>query len=273
MYIPMKTRVYVFLLAAVALLLPSNVMAEGDDDFGMWFELGAEKALPKNFSVSLEGEVRTQNNTCNLDRLNIGIGLNYKLNKYVKFGTSYIFLGSYSPEKRKEHYKKEDPDVWNGYNVNEAYWTPRHRVNVDVTGGYKIAGWVKISVRERYQYTYGYEEEYNQYEYRYKSGNLRPGYPITETKTKEEERSHILRSRLKVEMARKGIKWNPFVSVEFHNNLSNGMNMDKLRTSVGTEYKFNKKHSVGLAYVLTHKFKETETNRMHAVCASYNFDF
>lgn len=272
MYIPMKTRVYVFLLAAVALLLPSNVMAEGDDDFGMWFELGAEKALPKNFSVSLEGEVRTQNNTCNLDRLNIGIGLNYKLNKYVKFGTSYIFLGSYSPEKRKEHYN--DNGKWNGYNLDEAYWTPRHRVNVDVTGGYKIAGWVKVSVRERYQYTYGYEESYTQYKYRYNSsGNLKPGYPISETDYSEEESRHILRSRLKIEMARKGIKWNPFVSVEFHNNLSNGMNMDKLRTSVGTEYKFNKKHSVGLAYVLTHKFKETETNRMHAVCASYNFDF
>ena len=267
----MKTRVCMILLSAVALLLPSNIMAEGDDDFGMWFELGAEKALPRNFSVSLEGGLRTQDNAYNLDRLHIGVGLNYKLNKYVKFGTSYMFMGSYSPQKRKEHYNGSG--VWNGYNLNEEYMIPRHRVNVEVTGGYKIAGWVRISLRERYQYTYGYEEEYNQYEYRYKSGQLRPGYPITEIKRKEEENSHMLRSRLKVEMARKGIKWNPFVSVEFHNNLSNGMNMDKMRTCVGTEYKFNQKHSIGLEYVLTHKFKETETNRMHAICASLNFGF
>ena len=40
----MKTRICMILLSAVALLLPSNIMAEGDDDFGMWFELGAEKA-------------------------------------------------------------------------------------------------------------------------------------------------------------------------------------------------------------------------------------
>ncbi|MBO4661205.1 MAG: DUF2490 domain-containing protein [Bacteroidaceae bacterium] len=260
----MKTRVYVFLLAAVALLLPSNVMAEGDDDFGMWFELGAEKALPKNFSVSLEGGLRTQDNAYNLDRLHIGVGLNYKLNKYLKFGTSYMFMGSYSPEKKKERN--------NGYNLDEAYMTPRHRVNVEVTGGYKIAGWVKVSVRERYQYTYGYEESYTQHKYRFKSTGELKSY-TTEIDKKEEENSHVLRSRLKIEMARKGINWNPFVSVEFHNNLSNGMNMDKLRTCIGTEYKFNKKHSVGLAYVLTHKFKETETNRMHAVCASLNFGF
>ena len=75
--------------------------------------------------------------------------MNYKLNKYVKFGTSYMFMGSYSPEERKEHYNSSG--VWNGYNLDEAFWTPRHRVNVEVTGGYKIAGWVKISLRERYQ--------------------------------------------------------------------------------------------------------------------------
>lgn len=272
----MKTRVCMILLSAVALLLPSNIMAEGDDDFGMWFELGAEKALPRNFSVSLEGELRTQNNSRNLDRLNIGIGLNYKLSKYVKFGTSYMFMGSYSPEERKEHYNSSG--VWNGYNLDEAFWTPRHRVNVEVTGGYKIAGWVKISLRERYQYTYGYEEYYTQEKYRYNSsGNLKPGYPISETDYKEEESRHILRSRLKVEMSRKGIKWNPFVSLEFQNNLSDAFNLYKIRTRVGTEYHFNKKHGVGLAYVLTHRYKTKDAvetvKRTHAICASYNFNF
>lgn len=272
----MKTRVYVTLLAAVALLIPSSVMADGEDDFGMWLELGAEKALPRNFSVSLEGGLRTQNNSCNLDRLDIGVGLNYKVNKYLKFGTSYMFMGSYSPEERKEHYNSSG--TWNGYNLDEAFWTPRHRVNLDVTGGYKIAGWVKISLRERYQYTYGYEESYTQYKYRYNSsGNLKSGYPVSETDYKDEERKHILRSRLKVEMARKGIKWNPFVSLEFQNNLSDSFSLYKIRTRVGTEYHFNKKHSVGLAYVLTHRYKvknDVETvKRIHAVSVNYNFDF
>ena len=226
----MKTRVCMILLSAVALLLPSNIMAEGDDDFGMWFELGAEKALPRNLNV----------------------------------------------KERKEHYNSSG--VWNGYNLDEAFWTPRHRVNVEVTGGYKIAGWVKISLRERYQYTYGYEEYYTQEKYRYNSsGNLKPGYPISETDYKEEESRHILRSRLKVEMSRKGIKWNPFVSLEFQNNLSDAFSLYKIRTRVGTEYHFNKKHGVGLAYVLTHRYKTKDAvetvKRTHAICASYNFNF
>ncbi len=264
------------LLAAVVFLLPCNIMADGGDEMGMWLELGATKALPRNFSISLEAGMRSQVNPGALDRLDIGLGLQYKVNKYLKFGTSYMFMGSYSPEERKEHYNSSGN--WNGYNLDESFWTPRHRVNVDVTGGYKIAGWVRISLRERYQYTYGYEEYYNQEKYRYNSsGTLKPGYPISETDYKAEERRHILRSRLKVEMSRKGIKWNPFVSLEFQNDLSDAFSLYKIRTRVGTEYHFNKKHAIGLAYVLTHRYKTKDNvetcKRIHAICASYNFDF
>lgn len=271
----MKNVFRIIFATVVMLMLPASDVLS-DDDFGMWLELGAKKQLPRNFSVSLEGGLRTQDNTTKIDRLDIGLGLQYKVNKYLKFGTSYMFMGSYSPYKRKDHYN--DNGKWNGYNDDAAFWIPRHRVSLDVTGAYKIAGWVKISLREKYQYTYGYEEDYIQTKYRYNSsGNPKSGYPITEIDKKEEERSHLLRSRLKVEMARKGIKWNPYVSLELQNNLSYGFSLYKLRTTIGTEYHFNKKHSVGLAYVLTNRYRtkinEEKFNRLHSICVSYNFDF
>ena len=271
----MKNKICVMVATMVALLLPAGVV-QADDDFGMWLELGAKKQLPRNFSVSLEGGLRTQDNSTKIDRLDIGLGLQYKVNKYLKFGTSYMFMGSYSPYKRKDHYNNSGN--WNGYNDDDPFWTPRHRVSLEVTGSYKIAGWVKISLRERYQYTYGCEESYTQTKYRYNSsGDLKSGYPTTETDYEAEERSHLFRSRLKVEMSRKGIKWNPYVSLELQNNLSYGFSLYKLRTTIGTEYHINRSHSVGLAYVLSNRYR-TKTDvekfkRLHSICVSYNFDF
>ena len=102
---------------------------------------------------------------------------------------------------------------------------------------------------------------------------LRDGYPIEELDGKQSVNTHILRSRLKIEIDKKHLKWSPFVSVEFHNNLQSNFHLDKLRTSVGTDYSIHKHHKVGLSYILTHKFEDEGTSRMHAINASYKFNF
>ena len=267
-----------FLLSVIALLLPLGVRAQGmgDDDFGLWYELGVEKNLPKKFSLGLDGEVRTQNNTTSLDRMNLGINVGYKLNKYVKFDVAYVVLGYYNPEKCTDKYNTEG--VYKGYNKDNSNWQLRHRMNLEATGSFKPCRWLRISLRERYQLTHSCQSVCDEDHYRYvtdsETGEKVLRLKETERDTSFASNDHTLRSRLKFEFDKKRCKWSPYVSVEFHDDLQNGFHLDKLRTCVGCGYKINKHHSVGLGYVLTHKFDVDEpTTRMHAVSMSYKYDF
>lgn len=295
-------------LATAALLIGSATAAyAGDnDDFGIWTEAEVEKKLPYNLSLNFSGEMRTEDMSSRIDRLSAGVGLSYKVNKYLKLGASYSLMGLYSPEKRKEHYKdnddgtmKLDPNgdpIWNGYKITDKYWTPRHRLTIEANTGIKLAKWLRISLRERYQYTnnsgrhvevtkyrhdvsLGYDPENDRYTQI--DEGLKEGYPITETDMKEGSNSHILRTRLKLEVDKKRLDWSPFISAEAHNNLvaqhgdiqTNVLYLEKIRTMVGTGYKINKHHAVSLAYVLTFEHEIDSFERMHAISVGYNFDF
>lgn len=61
----------------VACLMPATTFAQ-DNDFGLDFELGAEKKLAKGLKLGLEGKVRTQDNTTRIDRYGLGVDLSYK---------------------------------------------------------------------------------------------------------------------------------------------------------------------------------------------------
>lgn len=295
-------------IAFAALLIGSatSVYAGDKDDFGIWTEAGVEKKLPYNLSLDLSGEMRTEDMSSRIDRLSAGVGLSYKVNKYLKLSASYNLMGAYSPEKRKEHYKEHDDGtqkldpygnpIWNGYKITDKYWTPRHRLNIEASTGIKLAKWLRISLRERYQYTNNSGRHVDVTKYRYdieqsfdpESGlytqvneGLKDGYPITEVDYKEGTSSHILRTRLKLEVDKKRLAWSPFISVESHNNLTaqhgkeqtNVLYLEKVRTMVGTGYKINKHHAVSLAYILTFEHEINTFERMHAVSIGYNYDF
>lgn len=273
-----------FKLIFLALLLPLGAQAE--DKFGTWAEIGIEKVLPHNWSVGMETELRSEERT----RWSVGANIGYKPVKYLKLGASYNFLYRYRPENQREHYKDDvvSDDNWNGYNLRDAYWSPRHRLSVEATGTYKFWKWLRISVRERYQYTHRMQSTAADWKYRYSklyngSGDfqgyeLKDGYPEQETDTIASEDNHILRSRLKLAVDKKGWKFGPFISVEFHNNLGDGMNLEKIRSAIGCEYKINKRHELSLSYILTANIKDEDDHsrlhqRLHAVSMGYNFKF
>ena len=80
----MKRRLFIlfaFLLPLTSHLSP--LRAQGDD-FGLDFTLEAQKKLSKLFSLSLEGEMRTRDNTGKTDRWSIGLGLDWKATKWLK---------------------------------------------------------------------------------------------------------------------------------------------------------------------------------------------
>lgn len=274
-------------LLIILLTLPLLGWAESNNDFGTWAEIGIEKSLSKKWSVGMETEYRAQEKA----RWSIGVNGEYKINKHLKFGAFYTFQESKKPESKKDHYKNdiEDADHWNGYNIREKFWSPRHRAGLDITGTIKLWKWMRISVRERYQYTHRMARNYDVTKERYdkfldaETGNpvyqMKDNYPITEANTSEAEDDHVLRSRLKLEYDKKGCALTPFISAETHNNMSQNMILEKVRSCIGVDYKINKSHSVSLSYILTTSIYDDEEpyerihDKMHAIGIGYNYKF
>ena len=95
----------------------------------------------------------------------------------------------------------------------------------------------------------------------------------TTIKHKEGKTSHILRSRVKLSIDKKGLNWEPYVSFETHNNLGEKWNLDKYRLVVGTDYNINKQHSIGLGYVFNHENDDDGNMNIHAISVGYRYKF
>lgn len=234
-----------------------------------------EKEIVKNFSAALEVEHRWQEAFKDSDRLSASFGLDYKINKYVKIGASYAFL------YKKENYIKE----WKSDTAALNYWQDRHRFNGYVTGSYKLGNF-KISLRERFQYTMWDKKKIRRMKDEW-GENIKDSNGNKINETYEEGRyKPLLRSRLQVEFDKKRSKFAPYVGVEFFTLLSpdtdyeevdTGGNyykdnqgnykhvaqgaegrgthtkvveksLDKIRYTVGVEYKIAKSHKLKLYY-------------------------
>lgn len=275
---------------ALLLSLPlSSFAADGEDHFGTWGEIGITKALPYNWDIGLNTEIRAEEKV----RWGVGADVGYKPSKYVKFGVGYSYMERVKPEKRREHYRNDivDDDYWNGYNLREGYRSPRHRFHAEITGTVKLWKWLRISVRERYQFTRYRRTEAVDTKFRYDklyNGDgdflgyeLRDGYPETEIDVTHERSNNVLRSRLKLEVDKKGLDLSPFISCEAHNSLNKGNDMllEKVRSAIGVEYSLNKQNRISIAYVLTCDIHDDENmherihDRTHAVNIGYKFKF
>lgn len=251
------------LLALTLALVPLVVSAADQDDFGTWYELGATKLLPRNFSLGAEAELRLQDGSSKADRLALSLKTEYRAHKHLRLGLGYSFLHGYTPDKMGS--KRFTP----------GYWTPRHRVNLEATGSVKFWRWLRIGLRERYQYTYRPGQTIDRYPLIYDGNGDYTGYDMddNEPKTRASLHSHRLRSRLKLSLDKKGLKWEPFIAVEAQNELNRKMHLHKVRTHVGTEYKINKQHALSLAYVFSCATDEQPRERQHALSMGYNFKF
>ena len=226
---------------ALFALLPLAASAQGDD-FGLLFSLEAQKKLSQKWSLSLEGELRTRDNTKTADRWSVGLGADYKATKWLKLSAGYLFL--YDHNEKISYFDAYDDEVLDG-DVNEGdpkkqakYWAPRHRFNVSFTLDKKLIGDFRFSLRERWQYTW------------------RPEYTVSErwsyfdnaydgkSKTYSGMGKNILRSRLQVEYDKKGLALTPYANVEFFNAWS----LQKTRMNVGLDWKLSKQHTVGVFY-------------------------
>ncbi len=236
------------ILSAVILLMPLSVMAQ---DFGLDINLGVKKKIVKGFSVAAAFELRTQDMSSALERLDAGLDISYKPIDYFKIGAGYHFIDKY---KLKHETKKG--------NIVDNYWSPRHRAHVDITGIMPVENF-EISLRERYQYTHRSETSAK----KWSSTGVAKDDEIIVAKD-----NHILRSRVLAQYNIKKIKLAPYFSIEVYNDLIESFNIDKVRLLVGMEYSLKKHHVFDLFYRYTAGIADSD-DECHLLGIGYEFKF
>ncbi len=201
---------------------------EASDDFGMWYTVGVKKTLSEKVSVLLEGEYRTRNKSRTSDRWSGAAEVSYKPHPLLKVEGGYKLIDDNQSEKIS--YTKEGTL----HHWRPSYWRLRHRVYAGLELGKKFNR-LSIAWRERWQYTYHGTSLVERYDFE----DERWEEHRTDSKAK-----HELRSRLKVEYDFPHWKLDPEFSVEFFNTTRT----DKIRMTLGTEYKIQKKHVLAAFY-------------------------
>ena len=139
----MKIRIIILLGLFFPVLASAQTDVALDPEFGGRISVSVDKRITRGLHVSLEEEVRFDQNFGSLDRLQTTLGLNYKVNEFIKLGVSYALINGYS-------------------STNQAFKNMRHRFMVDVKGTLKVADW-NFSLKERLQLTHR-TGDYNVYQ-------------------------------------------------------------------------------------------------------------
>ncbi len=222
-----------FFIVALMMAVVSPAYAQ-KDDLGAWIGAKADKKLTDRWEVGLGAEYRLNDDLSSPDRFSVGVSAKYKVASWLKASLNYDYLHSYK--------QKEMSD--GGKYMYNSYWYPRHRVQADLTASKKF-GRFKVSLRERWMYTYRpiFERD------RMNIVEDDPDYGMISQKDKASKAENVLRSRLNVQYDIKKSKFTPYVSAEMFNAWA----VQKVRYSVGTEYKINKQNSVKLFYLFEDK--------------------
>lgn len=245
---------HVIILLAAVMLSPIVANAQSDD-FGMWYSLTAEKKLSKKWSIDVEGDFRTRSDSKTADRWSIGLDAEYKIAKWLKASAGYTLLYDNNPEKitydDDGEYKKWRP----------SYWGLRHRFAVSLAGSVDY-GRFSFTLRERWQYTYRPEKTTERYDF---------NDAQWEDKAVKGKGRNVLRSKLKVDYNIPKCKVDPYVDVELFNSWA----LQKIRYTVGIDWKLTKKHIFGLTYHYQDVNADDDDNDVdsHIIGLSYKFKF
>ena len=275
----LKNNSMIALLIAMFMLAPlCNANAQSvDDEFGIWTTFEASKKINKKFKVVGDIEFRTYDFVSNVERVAIGVKLEYKILKWLKSNVGYQFHYKHNPEeiKLKDSVLVDDIFIGQNKNFDHDYWVIRNRVYATISGEYKI-GRFEFGLRERLQYTHTCAATTNETKYEYKSAtgaDLDPNsYQLfEETALEEKDAKHnlTLRSRVNVKYDIPNCKVNPFASVELYTRLDEWKGYDKLRYRLGASYKINKDNSISLYYL----FEDVNGGANgHAIGLEYSID-
>jgi len=122
------TRIKNLSLLIAVLLLPAGLAGQ-KSDFGLWYEVSAERELVKGLRIEAETSLRTDNNASRAESWYFEPGLRYKFNKYFAAGIYYRFIEQVE---------------------NDDRFHPRHRWFVQMKGDLPVSR-ITFSARYRLQ--------------------------------------------------------------------------------------------------------------------------
>lgn len=206
----------------------------------VWTSADMDVELTQKLDFSAGAEFRSLDEFAGAGRWSANVGLGYRWNKYFSMSGGYSYI----------HQQVDDRLTTMG-NFIPAYWQPRHRGYLNLTGRYR---WNRFtfSLRERYQYTYRTE----QYVPKFESDRVTP----KEDEWVEGSGRNVLRSRVKVDYNIRKSPLKPYASCEFYHSLDRSFELAKTRWTVGASYRINKRHSVELYYRYIDEADEEEDN-------------
>ena len=280
-----------FLGIGCLLFATSVVVAQENSDFGVWASIEGATKINKQLELSLEAEYRTQEMSTLSERIATGISLSYKNKKvpFLKADVGYSVMSMYGLGETSIKFRTDDDGSYElddegnlvpkHMNVDDPYWYTRHRATASLTGSVKW-GRFKFSLRERYQFTHrmrSYCDRERWYYKTYKKEFYLDDDPESDdysymTDTKKAKSDHKLRSRLSVSYDIKKSPFEPFVEVEVYNQLDNAFAYDKIRYTVGTDYKINKEHKLTLYYRFQ-DYADIDEVSGHVLGVGYAFEF
>ncbi len=212
------------LLAAWGLLYSQK------SDFGLWYEVNAEKSLNKKFELEALTQIRTFRNGSKIEQAYFEAGATYNLNKYLGFAVSYR-IGNYAEDDDRYHIRhKWFGDIKGSLPVKRLHFSAR----------------LRLQVMERV-YTESPSDKKAEYEGRLK---LKAIYKIRKFPV------------------------DPYISYETFTPVfrSRDRLIDKSRTTVGLEYKINKKNFINTEYIYE-RDNSPELSVMNIVSLSYTIKF
>ena len=222
-----------YLVGCLLLLCMAGKSYAQGDDFGVWTSAEVKKKIFSGFDASLEGEFRTRDGLQTVERWSGSAGVSYKMFRWLKASAGYTFIHYYHPM-----------EVTKKGNYIPEYWQPKHRVNLSLTG--KV-DWRRFtfSLRERWQYTY-------------RPSQSVPKFDGDDGSVKNDEYisgkgKNVLRSRLQVEYNIRKCAFTPYTSCELSYSLNEIGAFEKLRWTLGTEWKLSKKHALDFYYLYQNK--------------------
>jgi hypothetical protein len=235
---------YRILLGMMLWAAASSVSAQS-----LWTSAEAKARLARGLNVYAEGEYRTTDGMDATERWAGSLGLDYRLIKPLKIGAGYTYI----------HQRQAESDTRKG-NVIPAYWQPKHRWHLDVTGSL-CTGRLLWSLRERYQLTHRTAQSVAKYD---SDGSAKSDEQI------EAQNKQVLRSRLQAEYLIGKSRFRPYASAEVYNALDEGFDYTKSRFTLGTEYKLNKQHELDVFYRYIHK-DDSDEGAGHVIGVGYTF--
>lgn len=273
-----------FVFAASASMAFAQIES-ADDDFGIDVSIGAEKELVPDLELSVEANMRTQENSERIERYVLGGELSYKFLNTKKFDMKVSGGFEYMWQQKMEetNFKGYNYNTFDDegqlvidhsrydFNVNERYWRNRHRTSLGFSAVYSPSKRWSFQLKETVQYNhYCREDSINQQEWRWRGDDEDRLVSELDKKSVDPKDRFVLRSKLTVEYNVKGIPLNPFASVDYGCGLNYTAN--KWKYSVGADYTINKQHKFTLYYRFQTEDDDDEPNG-HMLGMGYKIKF